>query len=143
MHSFCYINFINTTKETSRSQVQYVSIHPEFLLRLRGPIFRSVATCVCHGPKIKGTTSGFIYNDGGATCRNFMKWPPFYQGKKRGPYRQITLPTKLTMAAAAWDSNDVSSIIRIIFLKEESAWSAGRSRKEELIRNSIPDCKFI
>jgi hypothetical protein len=46
------------------------------------------------------------------------------------------------MAAAAWGSSDVSSIIRIIFLKEESAWSAGRSRKEELIRNSIPNFNF-
>jgi len=47
------------------------------------------------------------------------------------------------MGAAAWDSIDVSFITRIIILKEESAWSAGRSRKEELIRNSIPDCDFI
>lgn len=54
-----------------------------------------------------------------------------------------TLPTKLTTAAAAWDSIDASSIIRIISLKEESAGSAGGSRKEELIRNSIFNCKFI
>jgi hypothetical protein len=40
------------------------------------------------------------------------------------------------MAAAAWESNDVSSIIRIIFLKEESAWTAELSLKDELILGS-------
>ena len=54
-----------------------------------------------------------------------------------------TLQTKLTMAAAAWGSSDVSSIIRIIFLKEESAWSAGGCRKEEWIRTSNPEGNFI
>jgi len=56
---------------------------------------------------------------------------------------QKTQPTILIMAAAAWGSSAVSSIIRIIILKEEPAGSAGRTRKEELIRNSIFSCKFI
>jgi len=50
---------------------------------------------------------------------------------------QKTQQTILTMAAAAWGSSDVSSIIRIIIPKEESAVSAGRYQKEELIRPSI------
>jgi hypothetical protein len=41
------------------------------------------------------------------------------------------------MAAAAWESSDDSSIIRIIFLKEESAGTAGIALKEELIGSSI------
>jgi len=48
----------------------------------------------------------------------------------------------LTGAAAAWESSDDSSTIRIIFLKEESAWTAGISLKEELIQGSIRDRNF-
>jgi hypothetical protein len=47
------------------------------------------------------------------------------------------------MAAAALDSSDDSSIIRIIFLKEESAWTAGLVLKEEMIRSSIRNPDFI
>ena len=47
------------------------------------------------------------------------------------------------MAAAVWGSNDVSSIIRIIILKEESVLNAERTRKEELNRNLNPDGDFV
>jgi hypothetical protein len=47
------------------------------------------------------------------------------------------------MAAAAGDSSDDSSIIRIIFLKEESGWTAGLSLKEGMIRSSIRNRDFI
>ena len=48
-----------------------------------------------------------------------------------------------TMAAAAWESSDDSSIIRTIFLKEDSARIAGLSLKDELNRGSILDLNFI
>jgi hypothetical protein len=72
-----------------------------------------------------------------------MKWRPIYKGKKRVSFMQKTQQAILTMAAVAWGSSDVSSNIRIISLKEESAGTAGRALKEELIRNSIFNCKII
>ena len=46
------------------------------------------------------------------------------------------------MAAAAWDSSVDSSLIRIIILKEESAWTAVFALKEEMIRSSIRNRDF-
>jgi len=47
------------------------------------------------------------------------------------------------MAAAAWESSGDSSIIRTIFLKEDSARIAGLSLKDELNRGSIVNFNLI